>query len=179
YTGSLVPPAFSGDRRDLDRHLRQGQHEATTLAAPFWEGEFGIDRSQAHAGQWADAALDTLDDLDAGWAWWQWRQDGGWGIRDRAGATHLDTLRHLARPYLAAAPATLHPGRGDGSTGRLDIRIDPTTTATSATLAWPSVTLRPPAATGCNAQLLATGLGSYQLTVAPSTAGCVLHVVAS
>lgn len=42
---------------------------------------------------------DTFDDLGVGWAWWQWRQDRNWGIRNGDGDfINTDFLRRLARP---------------------------------------------------------------------------------
>jgi endoglycosylceramidase len=148
YSGSLVPPAYAGDRTSLARHIDDQAFEASEVPAPMLPGEFGIDHTQPHAAAWADAVLDTYDDLDAGWIWWQWREDAGWGIRNAAG-TSLDTtyLRHLARPYLMAAPQRVHAGRGDGIAGSLTLSSGNGTEDASVVVAWPELTLGPPAPT--------------------------------
>jgi len=145
YTGSLVPPAFTGDRGAIVRRLADQAGEARAVPAPMWPGELGIDRHQAHAAQWADAFLDAYDDLRAGWAWWQWRESSGWGIRDASGARlDMDYLHHLARPYLAAAPDWVSSGRGDGTRGRLEVRVAPGHGPVSVSVAWPGLTLGSP-----------------------------------
>ena len=148
YTGALVPPAFDGDPGPIDRRIAGQLGEAGRVPAPFWGGELGIDHHQSRAAGWADAALDAYDDAGVGWAWWQWRETGGWGIRDAAGS-HLDTafLRHVARPYLVAAPAGVHAGRGDGVAGHLVITVAAGVRA-SLEIAWPELTLGAPAASG-------------------------------
>jgi hypothetical protein len=85
YTGSLWPPRFADDPDQLVKRIRDQAIEARGLPAIPWWGELGIDTGKPHAVIWTDTALDTLDDLDAGWAWWQWRQDWGWGVRGGAG----------------------------------------------------------------------------------------------
>ena len=150
YTGSLVPPEFTGDPGPIHDKVTDQVHEASLVPAPLWNGELGIDRSMPRSAQWADAALDAFDDAGIGWAWWQWRESRQWGIRDHDG-TFLDVayLRHLARPYLAAAPAGVRGGRGDGTTGRLDIAVDAAHGAAAVEVAWPQLTLqRAPRASG-------------------------------
>ena len=137
YTGSLIPPAFTGDSSALIAHIDGQQREAAQLDAPLWEGELGIDHGQAHASAWADAALDHMDDLAIGWSWWQWREDSRWGIVNGDG-TVVDSafLRHLARPYMISAPRTAHAGRGDATVGRLSIQL-PGGINDVITVAWP------------------------------------------
>src|SRR5207302_1596907 len=144
----LVPPAFDGDRGPLDRRVAGQIDEAGQVPAPFWSGELGIDHTQAQSTGWADAALDAYDDAGVGWAWWQWRETGGWGIRDAAG-THLDAafLRHVARPYLPVAPAGVRAGRGDGVAGHLELTVS-SAAGMSVEVAWPELTLGAPEVTG-------------------------------
>jgi endoglycosylceramidase len=148
YTGSLVPPAFTAAPQRLSGHIRDEAGRARALGAPLWVGEFGIDRQKSHAHQWTETALDALDDLQVGWAWWQWRQDEHWGIRDRAGRLDRDFLRLLARPYAAAAPAGVRAGRGDGLQGRLELDVAAGHADLPLSVAWSALTLPPPQADG-------------------------------
>jgi endoglycosylceramidase len=148
YTGSLSPPSFAENPDELVKRIRHQAADAADLPAIPWWGELGIDTGKPHAAMWADMALDCLDDLDAGWAWWQWRQDWGWGVRNGAGDFFNDDfLRHLARPFLAAAPAGVHAGRGDGVRGRLRLTVDSDHADAPALVAWPA-TLGAPTAIG-------------------------------
>lgn len=150
YTGSLVPPAFDGvDRGPLQRRIAAQRSEASQLPAAFYEGELGFDRSQAHATAWADAALDALDDAGAGWAWWQWKESRQWGVVTADGS-FVDTawLAHLARPFLAAAPAGVGAGRGDGVKGTLRIHIDARHGEGGVEVSWPALTLGAPVWSG-------------------------------
>jgi len=178
YTGSLVPPDFNGDRGSLDRRIDDQAREAAAVPAPMWPGELGIDHNKAYAAQWADAALDAYDDRGVGWAWWQWRESSGWGIRSQSGA-YLDTsfLHHLARPYLAAAPTRVHAGRGDGVGGRITLRVDPGTGGDSVNLAWPELTLGPPAVIGATCVTTESwDAASARLSLTLGRAGCTILV---
>ncbi|MFN2463093.1 MAG: glycoside hydrolase family 5 protein [Candidatus Dormibacteria bacterium] len=150
YTGALVPPAFDGNRRRLTEVMGERQREARDLGAALWSGEIGIDHGVRKSAQWADAVLDISDDLGAGWAWWQWREaNPDWSIRDYAG-DHVDReyLRHVSRPFLAAAPRGVRGARGNGQTGVLDVKVSGAHGDGMAELAWPSLTLPPPTASG-------------------------------
>ena len=59
-----------------------------------------------------------------------------------------DALRHLARPYVIAAPGGVHPGRGDGVRGTLAIRVDASHANQEVQIGWSAVTLTGPAVTG-------------------------------
>jgi hypothetical protein len=149
YTGALVPPAFDGDRGPVDRRIAGQAAEASAVPAPMWTGELGIDHHQAHAAAWADAALDAYDDRGTGWAWWQWRESPSWGIRDAAGGVvDREYLRHLARPYAAAAPAGVRGGRGDGLRGHLALVVAAGHGEGAVEIAWPAVTLGTPRVSG-------------------------------
>lgn len=177
YTGALVPPGFNGDRGPIDSRIAGQLAEAAELPAPFWSGELGIDHHQDQAAGWADAALDAYDDAGVGWAWWQWRETGGWGIRDAAG-THLDTafLRHVARPYLVADPGGIVAGRGDGVAGHLELHVGPGAVA-ALQVAWPALTLGAPEARGaCLRQAIwDPATARLGLSVEPG-AGCTVTV---
>jgi len=150
YTGALVPPPFDGNRTRLSQVMQMRQREANALGAALWSGEIGIDHGAQKSTEWADAILDLSDDLGAGWAWWQWREaNPNWSIRNYAGDhVDMDYLRHLSRPFLAAAPPGVKGGRGDGSRGTLDVTVAATHQAGTVELSWPSLTLPPPQASG-------------------------------
>jgi endoglycosylceramidase len=178
YTGALVPPAFDGDRGPLTRRIAGQASEAASVPAPMWTGELGIDHRQAHAAGWADAVLDAEDDRGAGWAWWQWRESGGWGMRDAGGGV-IDWayLRHVARPFLQAAPTGVRGGRGDGLGGHLELRITSAHAGDTVVVAWPAATLRAPRASGTclAASRWDGGAARLTLTLRPGP-GCAVSV---
>jgi hypothetical protein len=149
YEGSLVPPHWNGDPTFLRSRFQQRVKEAAEVPAPLWVGEIGYDLGAPGATSYADAALDEADDLGIGWAWWQWRESRWWGIVDRAGQlVNLNMLRHLARPYVIAAPSGVHPSRGDGLRGTLTIRVDARHADQPIVIGWSALTLTAPVVTG-------------------------------
>ena len=150
YTGTLVPPDFTGDRTRLTAEMQQRQREANQMGAPLWNGEFGDDHNSKYGPAWADAMLDVSDDLNVGWAWWQWREDdNNWRIRSFDGQSYdKGFLAHMARPYLAVAPTGVRGGRGDGQNGRISITVAADHQDAAAELAWSTLTMRPPRASG-------------------------------
>jgi len=148
YTGSLVPPAFDGDRRPFDAHVVEQEGEAAQVPAPMWTGELGIDSSVPHAGQYADTALDAYDDDQTGWAWWQWRERTPWGVANDAGVVNRSWLVHLARPFVAASPPGVVGGRGDGVRGTLTVHVSAAHGAQDAVVSWPASTLAAPQVSG-------------------------------
>jgi endoglycosylceramidase len=145
YTGSQVAPLFSDDPEGTSSRIRQQADDSRQVPAAAWWGELGIVMDRSYATNWADSALDTFDDLAVGWAWWQWRQDWNWGIRNQSGDfINGDFLRHLARPFVAAAPAGVHAGRGDGLRGELDIIVQGDHTDRDVSVSWPVATLSAP-----------------------------------
>jgi hypothetical protein len=129
---------------------RSSRSPSRVLApAPLWVGELGYDLGAPGATSYADAALDEADDLGIGWAWWQWRESRWWGMVDRAGQlVNMNMLRHLARPYLIAAPAGVHPSRGDGVRGILSMRVDASHADQPIEIGWSALTLTSPVVTG-------------------------------
>jgi endoglycosylceramidase len=149
YEGSLVPPFWTGDPTFLRQRFQQRAKEAAEVPAPLWIGELGYDLTQQGALSYADAALDQADDMGIGWAWWQWRENRWWGIRDRAGQiVNMAALRHLARPYLVAAPSGVRAGHGDGVRGRLELKVAAGHAAQPVVIGWSALTLAAPMATG-------------------------------
>lgn len=149
YEGSLVPPFWTGDPTFLDQRIQQRVKEAAQVPAPLWIGELGYDLTQNGAISYADAALNRMDDLGVGWAWWQWRENKYWGIVDAGGQiVNLPMLRHLARPYVLASPAGVHASRGDGVDGRLRLRVEAGHAQQPVEVGWSAMTLSAPVATG-------------------------------
>ena len=139
-TAGQYPGAVS---REVD--LRAG--EASAVGAPLWFGEVGLNHTAPGAGQLASEYLNAMDAEGASWCWWEWRDDGGWGIRNLAG-THVDwqALRRLAEPYLVAAP----PGtEGQASAaGALTLRVARDHAQVPATIGWPGLLSGTPHAAG-------------------------------
>jgi endoglycosylceramidase len=149
YEGSLVPPSFTGDATFLRSRFQQRVKEAAELSGPLWIGELGYDLTLKTAASYADAVLDVADDHGTGWAWWQWRENQYWGIVDAGGQiVNMNALRHLARPYVIAAPDGVHPGRGDGIRGALGLRVDRSHADQPVEIGWSALTLAGPVVTG-------------------------------
>ncbi|MDQ6711011.1 MAG: glycoside hydrolase family 5 protein [Candidatus Dormibacteraeota bacterium] len=181
YEGSLIPPFWNGDPTFVNSRIQQRVHEAAEVPAPLWIGELGYDWTQPGALSYADAALDRMDDLRIGWAWWQWRENRYWGIVDRAGQVgNSDALRHLARPFLRAAPAGVHAGRGDGLHGRLGLRVDRSHADLPVIVSWSAATLGAPAATGSCLRRSTWDAAVSRLTLELGTAAaCQISITAS
>ncbi len=181
YEGSLVPPFWTGDPSFIDQRLQQRVTEASQVPAPLWVGELGYDLTQKGATSYADAVLNRLDELGAGWAWWQWRENQYWGIVDAGGQlVNLPVLRHLARPYLIAAPSGVRAGRGDGLTGRLTLTISASHADQPVEVGWSALTLSAPVATGTclTSSHWDAGTGRLTLSIDPGS-GCQLTIAAS
>ena len=138
YTGSLVPPLFDGDASALDGHVQQVAGEATRLPAALWIGEWGMSSTQAQSGAWVDAAVRAFTAAGAGWAWWQWREDSAWGVRDTAGHTNTVLLGNLARPYLqAASPGVV--ADATAAAGNLVFSVGRSAAGADVDVAWPGL----------------------------------------
>jgi len=179
YTGSLVPPTFDGDARSLDDHVAQGAEEAASVPAALWIGEWGMPSTQPKVTTWIDDALNAYDAAGAGWAWWQWREDSAWGIRDSTGHTDTTLLAHLARPYLAAAPSGVHASRADGVHGALTITVDATYAGGQIDVAWPLLTTAAPVLTGSCSATPQWDAARARLTISVANGPCTLRALAS
>jgi endoglycosylceramidase len=181
YEGSLIPPFWTGDPAFLRQRFQQRVKEAAEVPAPLWIGELGYDLTQKGALSYADAALNEADDLGIGWAWWQWRENQYWGIVDRRGKiVNMNALRHLARPYVLAAPAGVHPGRGDGVRGALQLKVDRSHTDVPIVVGWSALTLTAPVASGTCLKSSAWDATAGRLTLQlDPAAGCQVTVWAT
>ena len=179
YTGSLVSPIFDGNAQPLDDHVAKLGDEAAQVPAALWIGEWGMSATQAKATGWIDAALDAFDSAGAGWAWWQWREDSSWGIRDTAGHTNEAMLSHLARPYLAAAPAGVHASGANGVNGQLTITVEASSPGGQVDIAWPLLGTGPPQLRGSCAAATQWDPVRARLELTISTgAACTMQVAA-
>jgi hypothetical protein len=181
YEGSLVPPFWTGDPSFLRKRIQQRAKEAAAVPAPLWVGELGYDLTAPGALSYADAALDDLDARGAGWAWWQWRENRYWGIVDESGAmANHEALRHLARPYVVAAPAGVKAGRGDGLQGTIGLEVASSHADQPVVLGWPALTLPAPAASGSCLKSSAWDATTARLLLELDPgAGCRIEVRAS
>ena len=105
YTGSLIPPAFTGDAAPLQTHVDELAREASYVPAGLWSGEFSIDFHSKYGPQWTQDMISDFAAHDAGWAWWQWRESSGYGVRSFNGKKlDIPLLRALAQPFVALRP---------------------------------------------------------------------------
>jgi len=181
YEGSLIPPFWTGDPAFLRQRFDQRVKESAEVPAPLWIGELGYDLTQKGALSYADAALNEADDLGIGWAWWQWRENQYWGIVDRGGKiVNMSALRHLARPYVIAAPEGVHPGRGDGVRGALQLKVDGSHADEPIVVGWSALTLTAPIASGSclNSSHWDATAGRLTLQLDPG-AGCQVNIRAT
>lgn len=178
YEGSLVPPFWTGDPTFLRQRFQQRVKEAAQVPAPLWIGELGYDLTQKAALSYADAALNEMDDLGVGWAWWQWRENQYWGIVDAGGQiVNMDTLRHLARPYVIGAPSGIHSAHGDGLHGTLRFKADASHSDQQIVIGWSGLTLSAPIASGVclNSSQWDPTTGRLKLQLDPG-AGCEITI---
>jgi hypothetical protein len=180
YEGSLVPPFWTGDSTYLDARFRQRADEAAAVPAPLWIGEMGYDLTQPGALSYADAALNEADRLGIGWAWWQWRENRYWGIVDAAGRiVNREALRHLARPYIVAAPDGVRARVADGLRGLMQIQVDTSHAVLPVTVSWPALTLSAPSASGSCLRSSQWDEAAGRLTLELDTgAGCLISITA-
>lgn len=179
YTGALVPKVLSPGPNPIEASVSGRRREAAMLPAALWFGELGIDHMRPDAAAWTDAALEQLDAADAGWAWWQWRQDDGWGIRSESGDDlDLDALRHVARPYVRAAPRGVTFSDADGVRGRLTIHAA-AGAGVPIVVGWPALTQAPPLvdAQGCTVSSRYDSAGTLLLW--PSAGACTITLRAA
>jgi endoglycosylceramidase len=171
YTGSLVPPIFDGNPQALDDHVRQGAGEAAAVPGALWVGEWGMSATQDRALGWVDAALSAFASAGAGWAWWQWREDSSWGIRDSAGHTDLALLTHLAQPYAIATP----PGVAVAAVARDTDTLAMTTSAgysgEAIVVGWPALLHPPQVVSTCGVVASSYDDVAGRLTITPAGGG--------
>jgi endoglycosylceramidase len=183
YTGVLFPPAFDGSPQALDTHVSTEASEAAQVPAALWVGEFGIDTTSPDASEWISDALTAFAADGAGWAWWQWRADGPWDVRNAAGTSiDMTLLRELARPYLAAAPSGVSAvlGGGDGATASLAVTVAASHGPAEIEIAWSGYTLgAPTVGTTCGVPATWEASSARVLVSVPSGEGCEILLTSS
>jgi endoglycosylceramidase len=179
YTGSLIPPAFSGDPGPLRTHVDELASEGATVPAALWFGEFSIDSHAKHGLQWVNDMLDDFAAHNAGWAWWQWRESTGYGVRSYDGKSlNLPLLRALARPYLEFAPSGVVAEQS--SAMALGLTVSATHSRSAAVVSWPAYLLgRPTAVATCEASTVFDGASSRLTVSVPQGQTCTLIVKSS
>ncbi len=116
YAGSILGSPFTGQERPLQQEWNQALSEAGQVPAPYWVGEVGIQHSRPKAQLWAQDEIALSNRHLAGWAWWQWDDSGGWGVRQGRGPVDRSWLETLSQPFIRSAPGDLlsmgySPGR--------------------------------------------------------------------
>ncbi len=168
YQGSLIGPSYAGQVSPLRAELKQGLSGASQLPAAYWTGELGIDHNQGDAVAWAVAEIALSDQYLTGWAWWQWYDSTGWGVRQGRAKVDSAWLSVLSQPYVQAAPGTLAAMRYDPAGHLLSAEIRGASPGAVAQVAWPQDLGRPRVSGGC-ARLRAASPGRVQITLlAPS-----------
>jgi len=177
YTGSLIPPDFTGDTQPLRTHIDELASEGRSVPAPLWFGEFSINVGHAYSAQWIDAILSDFDAHDAGWAWWQWRESSGYAVRSKTGAVHARLLDLLARPYLAAAPAGVVSRYAARAVPTLRVVVPARHATALIEVAWPvSVLGTPRSGSTCGAIANWNPATARVTLTVPGGAGCVVTV---
>ncbi|HZU76113.1 MAG TPA: cellulase family glycosylhydrolase, partial [Dehalococcoidia bacterium] len=178
YTGSLIPPGFNGDGSSLAAHVAELAREAAQVPAALWFGEFSIDIHKPHAVDWVNDMIADFAARDAGWAWWQWRESSGYGVRSADGSTlDMATLHLLARPYLQAAPSGVSSDVGDGEHGELRITITAAHGDAPIVVAWPAYTLGTPQISAGCAPASQWDVAAARLTLnVPRASACVVQL---
>ena len=152
YAGSLVGGAFHGESAPLRSELAQGVAEAAQIPAAYWTGELGIDHRLPGATAWARAEIALSNQYRTGWAWWQWDDPSGWGVRTGAGPVDRAWLDTLSQPYVQAAPGTLVQMSYSVRQHRLRVGVVGARPGAVADVAWPA-SLPPPRGGGACAVL--------------------------
>ncbi|MFN2581780.1 MAG: glycoside hydrolase family 5 protein [Candidatus Dormibacteria bacterium] len=176
YTGSLIPPLFSGDPAPLRDHIAELVSEARTLPAPVWFGEFSIDVHGQLAPQWINDILGDFDQQEAGWAWWQWRESSGYGVRSADASTiDRELLDLLDRPYVIALPMGV--SRDDAIPSDVHLRVRAVHDASPIEVAWPGTVLgKPNVRSDCGARFSWKGDTARLILTPPVAGACSIDV---
>ena len=149
YSGSILPPTFQGNQAPLRAELKQGVKEANQLPAAFWVGELGIDHHRSIAASWARAEIALSNQYLTGWAWWQWNDLGGWGVKKGDGPPDTAWLDVLAQPFVRSAPGILSRLRYETKTATLTASVNDPGSDRTLLVSWPSSIGTPRSLTSC------------------------------
>ena len=176
YSGSILPPTFDGDSAPLRAELQQGIKEADQLPAAYWAGELGIDHHRPIAAAWARAEIALSNEYLTGWAWWQWNDLAGWGVRKGAGPPDRAWLDVLAQPFIRAAPGSLARLRYDPTTKTLTATLSALGRDRSVEVSWPASAGTPRSLTSCAKIASPYTPASGDLELKISAASCQLEL---
>jgi endoglycosylceramidase len=164
YAGSLIGGSFHGQSSSLRSELAQGLSEAAQMPAPYWTGELGIDHQLRGAKAWALAEIALSDQYRTGWAWWQWDDPAGWGVRTGHGPVDRAWLDTLSQPFVQAAPGRLLSMAYSTSRQALTVRFARVSSPAVADVAWPASLPQPRVGGGC-AQLAGAYPGGVRVLI--------------
>ncbi|MGH7750307.1 MAG: hypothetical protein ACREQ5_36880, partial [Candidatus Dormibacteria bacterium] len=177
YTGSLIPPAFTGDGAALRTHVDELAREATDVPAALWFGEFSIDFRSKYGPQWTQDIISDFAAHDAGWAWWQWRESSGYGVRSYNGKDlDMPLLRALAQPFVELRP----PGvSADTASSGDSLGITVRSGGAPIVIAWPQFVLGPPQVVStCRISSVYDSSTARLVLTTPAGLGCTVIVKA-
>ncbi|MHB1939547.1 MAG: cellulase family glycosylhydrolase, partial [Candidatus Dormibacteria bacterium] len=170
YAGSLIGGSFRGQSSPLRSELTQGLSEAAQIPAAYWTGELGIDHRLPGATSWALTEIALSDQYRTGWAWWQWDDPAGWGVREGHGPVDRAWLDTLSQPYVQAAPGRLLSMGYSTSRHVFTMRFAQVPSPAVADVAWPANLPQPHLDSGC-AQLAGAYPGGVRVRIsAPNCA---------
>ena len=175
YAGSLIGGSFRGQASPLRSELTQGLSEAAQIPAAYWTGELGINHQLRGATSWALAEIALSDQYRTGWAWWQWDDPTGWGVRSGRGPVDRAWLDTLSQPYVQAAPGRLVSMAYSTSRRALTVRLAGVPLPAVAEIAWPASLPHPHLLGGC-AQLAGTYPGGVRVRI--SAPDCAITLAA-
>ncbi len=179
YVGSLLPPAYTGNPKPLQRELRQSLREAGQVPAPYWTGELGISHGSRIAKSWARAEISLSNRYLTGWAWWEWDDPDGWGVRQNGGPIDLGWLHTLAQPYVRSSPGRLRKMSYSVRRRLLKATVSAASAGAQVTVAWPRWLGPPRVMSGCVQAISPYRPRSGQLRLRLKSRSCALRIAAS
>jgi endoglycosylceramidase len=174
YTGSLIPPIYSGDPMAMQAQFAELKKEAVQLNAPLWIGETGIDTQAPSSAAWI-RTLVNLASTTAGFAWWQWKEPkifGDWSVLDQNGALNQTLLAALATPYVRARPSGVS---ASAISSGITLRTDGVSSPVDVTIAWPFTPQGSPAVSStCDVQVRANDQSGTVAVQIPANTPCLV-----
>ena len=176
YSGSILAPTFEGNRGPLQAELEEGLQEARQLPAAYWAGELGIDRGRPIAAAWARAEISLSNQFLTGWAWWQWNDPAGWGVKQGQGPADTAWLDVLAQPFVRAAPGTLSGLRYQPETETLTATVQNQGPEGLVLVSWPASAGAPKSLSSCAMPTSSYVPVSGELALKLSTPRCEIKI---
>lgn len=178
YAGSLLGSAFDGSSLPLAQEWDQALSEARQLPAPYWVGEVGIQHTRPLARRWAEDELGLANLHLAGWAWWQWDDPDGWGVRQGNGPIDRSWLDVLSQPYVRAAPGELLGMSYSLASRALRATLVRAVPGRSVVVSWPQSLGSARLQSSCARMARGPGPGSGQLRLVLLAASCQIDLTA-